>query len=159
QLADAEACLARAGLDKSAAAHAALRRRGDSVFAPLTRRVWLTEDGDRVDSGVITTLLELPYQKEAGVADYLDVNLNASRLRQVKDSLPNTFSSWSETCFAMHARAEAYVRNDSQLKECQRTSLGDAARESNLRLAQLTARLQTLTGAEAEAAESELRRE
>ena len=159
QLADAEACLARAGLDKSAAAHAALRRRGDSVFAPLTRRIWLTQDGDRVESGVITALLELPYQKEAGVADYLDINLNASRLRQLKNSLPETFSSWSESCLAMRVRAEACVRDDSELQKRQTSSLNDAARESNLRLAQLTARLQTLTDAEAEAAESDLRRE
>lgn len=158
-LKDAEHCLSRAGIAQSTAAHAAIRRRGDRLFAPSTTRVWLTEYGEIADRQVIERCLELPYSKERGAASYTDTNLNSARIHRLMEGFPQTFASWADNCAMVRERAHAWVLDDGELRARQAEALNGAARDSTLRHAQLSARIRTLRGVEADKEQSNLKLE
>jgi ATP-dependent helicase HepA len=144
---------------QSAAARAAIRRRGDRLFAPTTTRVWLTEDGEVADRQVIERCLDLPYSKEPGVARYTDTNLHSARIHLLMERFPETFASWADNCATVRERAHAIVLDDSELRVRQAEALSGAARDSALRHAQLSARIRTLRGLEAEKEQQNLKLE
>lgn len=159
RLEETEPCLAQAGLLHSAAARAAIRRRGDGLFAPTTIRIWLTEDGEAVDPHVIETYLALPYSKDPGVASYADTNLSSERLRGLKQSLPEIFATWSERCDRMRDFAQTVVLENEGLLAREAKALRHSDQESALRAAQLEARIHSLQGVEADKERASLKLE
>jgi ATP-dependent helicase HepA len=158
-LEEAERCLERIGLLNSAAARAAIRRRGDGHFAPTTIRIWITAEGEEVDPYLIEACLSLPYSKDPGMAAYTDTNLNPERLHALKEILPEIFVTWPERCAQMRERAQALVLGDTDLHARQAEALKQASHEGMLRAAQLTARIHSLQGAEADKEQAHLQLE
>lgn len=149
QLDPAERCLKRSGLLQSAAARAAIKRRGDRLFPPTTVRVWIDEDGDVADSRVVATALSLPYSRDPATTGHVDTNLNTSRFQRLKQRVPEVFDDWPTRCAGMRARAEAFVMSDQALLARQAEALENARHESAIREAQLVARIHSLPETEA----------
>lgn len=149
QLDSAERCLERSGLLQSAAARAAIKRRGDGLFAPTTVRIWIDEDGESADPRVVATSLSLPYRKDPTTAEYIDTNLNTSRFQRLKQKAPEVFDHWAARCTRIRARAESFVVSDQALLARQAQALKGARQGSALREAQLVARIHSLPETEA----------
>jgi len=159
RLEDAERCLGQAGLLQSAAARAAIKRRGDGLFAPATIRVWITEEGEAVDSQLVENCLSLPYLKDPGTAAYADTNLSSERLLRLQQALPDIFVPWPERCARMRDRAQTLALESGELLAREAEALQNAARESAMRVAQLGARIHHLEGLEAEKEQGHLQLE
>jgi ATP-dependent helicase HepA len=147
---DAQATLRNSGFVVSDAAYAAIRRRGDALFAPTATRIWVTEDGELVDKRLIEQCLDLPYSKEPGAAEYTDTNLQSARIHTLIENRLELFASWPDRCANARDRAHHHVLQDEYFLARQAEALDAAIRKNSLRNAQLSARVSTLEGVEAE---------
>ena len=126
--------LAKAQPDLS---EAALRRRGDMAFPPISRSLWLSEDLEEPDE-LIRTELERPYQKSL-----TDTNISQDRWPSVQSHYD--LANWPHLCRA--ARAAAVDAVAHQLDLAQLTSEFAALLESDTKLVkqQSQSRIQALS--------------
>jgi ATP-dependent helicase HepA len=158
-LTEAERCLQQAGLLQSAAARAAMRRRGDGLLPPAAVRVWVADSGEHVDPQLVAGCLSLPYSRDPATATHGDTNLSAARLHALSQSLPEIFGAWPERCARGSQRAHALVVANADLRNRQAEALRSANQEGASRMAQLAARIHSLEGVEAEKEQAALKLE
>ena len=130
----------RAGLDELAADHPeiagpALRRRADAAFPPLARTVWLDADLDPVPGGPLRDLLEQPYRDNRDARGGRDFNLNPQRWADAEDYCDATLN-WRGLCFEARSRAEAVLRERTDLSGVIADCTARAAEHAEQRLAQ-----------------------
>jgi ATP-dependent helicase HepA len=148
-LSEADVLLEQPGMHTSDAARAAMKRRGDTLLSPQVMTLWLTEDGERADPALVETILSLPYLRETIDNSYVDTNLNAERLLHLTKSLPDLFQAWPQRCDGLRRRALELLHADTDLLSKKEHAIRQARRHSGIRLAQLSARTQSLSGSEA----------
>lgn len=88
---------------------AALRRRGDTAFPPISRSLWLSEDLEEPD-GLILAELDRPYQKCP-----TDTNINQSRWPSVQSHYD--LANWPHHCRAARAAAVGVVARQLDLAQ------------------------------------------
>lgn len=140
----------------SETARAAMKRRGDALFSPLVMTLWLNEEGERAEPALVNTILSLPYVREATNATYVDTNLNAEKLHQLMQQMPDTFQAWPRRCFRLRQRALELLHADAELSSKKDAAIRQGRRQSGVRLAQLSARSQSMSGSEAIAEQENL---
>lgn len=129
---------------------AAVTRRGDSLFTPFVERVWVNDEGDEPPTDFIKQYLDQPYDKRGATPSYMDTNLKSVRFRRLIDAAPDAFLNWKERCGRMRDRARATLVARPYLAASKMKALDRAKIEDELRQAQLTTRIRTLSGIEAE---------
>lgn len=136
-------------------AKSSLVRRGDTLFRPTVIQVWLDEEGDELPQEFIEQYLAPPYAKEGGDG-YIDKNLDISYLTAFKRWAPDVLTNWNDRCERMRDKAKAILESRSELLERQKSSLGRALEEDEIRYAQLRTRIQSLDDREASAEAEQL---
>lgn len=127
---------------------AAIARRGDALFPPFVERVWVDEEGDEVDRDFITDILEAPYDNEGSDSKYVDTNLKLFRFRKLVELESERFDNWQGRCNFMREKALNCLKNRSELLDAKNVAIRRGQTEDQLRYAQLSTRLLTLTGDE-----------
>ena len=132
-------------------AHAAIKRRGDSLFPPFVDRIWIDENGVEPSDDFIEHFLDLPYDKLGINPRYIDKNLKSVRLRKLMVVEPDAFANWDLRCIRMRDSAKTNFLARVKLAEWKKVALDHAHTEDDLRQAQLRTRIQSLTGREGDA--------
>jgi ATP-dependent helicase HepA len=147
-LGQAEAALAQYEM-KTATACAAVKRRGDALFAPIIDRIWVDEDGFEAPDDFVFSFLDLPYDKHGRDPRYVDTNLKTARLHALMTAAPDAFANWDVRCGRMREAAMGKILARTSLSEAKKAALARARIEDEIRHAQLRARIQSLSGGEA----------
>ena len=156
---DINRVLAAAGEADGLALRKALARRGDMALAPFYHTVWIDEGLSLVTDRALLDLLEAPYQRETGDFPYRDWNLNPQRWPIVASLGLPAVDAWRQWVPQARAAAEVILRRESGLEELCDQAIERARVIDQGRFAQLRARLQVATGADAEATAALLARE
>ncbi|MBF0239226.1 MAG: SWF/SNF helicase family protein [SAR324 cluster bacterium] len=138
------------------ASRSALKRRGDALFPPTVVHLWLDEEGNVPDSELIETCLDQPYSKNKDSNDYHDTNLNPNRFSSLIRSTPDFFDNWNLRCHRMREKALSILVNQQDLQDSQRDAIKNAKIQDEIRYAQLSTRIQHLTGKEADNEQKQL---
>lgn len=144
----AEAALAQCEM-KTSTACAAMKRRGDALFAPIVDRIWVDEDGFEAPADFVSRFLDLPYDKHGRDPRYVDTNLKTARLRALMDAAPDAFANWDVRCARMREAAMGKLLARAPLAEAKKAALARARVEDEIRHAQLRTRIQSMTGGQA----------
>jgi ATP-dependent helicase HepA len=148
--------LVSSGITKPNSARSSLTRRSDALFPPLIISLWVNEEGDRVQSDLISKYLELPYNRDRGDETYKDTNLKSLRFRALMQKMPNEFDNWNARCFRMREFALGYIKNNETLNKSIKTAIATAKVDDELRETQLKTRIQLLRGIEAQSEQNQL---
>jgi len=132
------------------AARSAASRRADSLFPPAVYRVWVDEEGEEPQSEFVRPCLNPPYAKDGVVGQYVDTNLNSSRIHMLARAMPDAFVGWADRCGEMRRRANGVLVNRQELAASKAAAIGKARVEDSVRYAQLLTRMQALKGKESE---------
>lgn len=135
---------------------AAIRRRGDSLFAPFVDRIWIDENGVEPSVDFVERFLELPYDKNGTNPRYVDTNLKSTRFRKLIKSSPDTFANWDLLCIRMRDTAQTAFLKRKRLANLIMVALDRARAEDELRHAQMWTRIQSLRGREADLERNQL---
>lgn len=136
-----------------------LARRGDMALAPFYRTVWIDQGLSPVTDRALLDLLNAPYQKEPGDYPYRDWNLNPERWPAVATLGLPVMDVWRQWIPRARDAAEAILCRESGLEEMCRQAVERASGIDQKRFAQLRARLQAVSGADAESTAALLERE
>lgn len=135
------AALGEQGND-TAAARAALRRRGDLALAPSFSTVWLDASLKLVPDGSLRAALGRPYRPGGDNGDlYRDININARTWQRVKELRLDALEHWSELCGRGREQAEQYLRADADFAARLNTAAAAAAVIDYGRISQLEVRV------------------
>jgi ATP-dependent helicase HepA len=88
-----------------------MKRRGDAVFAPVTRSIWISEDMEVVDGAI---LAELTPEYHSGIRDK---NLNSERWQIVEKQSFFSLDEWPELCRMACDRARKSLILEIDLKQ------------------------------------------
>ena len=139
---DIEAAIAATG-SAPQLVEAALRRRAESYFAPITERVWLMLDGRPVTHEALLKLLDAPYADRRG-----DQTLRPAMWDRLDVHVPR--AAWGDWCAAQERRALAVVTERKDLTARCRSASQQAAEDSADQVARLLARGAVSSGAAAD---------
>jgi ATP-dependent helicase HepA len=115
-----------------------LKRRGDSIFAPVTRSIWLNEDFDVVTAEI---LLEL---EPAYSSHTTDKNLNPTRW-DVVQSLPSFHTEgWSELCRMACSHAKDIMIRELDLPQLIQASVDRLDKQTTIVKGQFQSRIDAL---------------
>lgn len=155
---EAQALLAEESSKAIDSKNSSLVRRGDTLFCPTVIQVWLDDEGDEISEAFINRYLSPGYAKLGGNG-YLDKNLDAQLLAALKRYLPDSLTNWRESCGRLRDRAKAIVMSKPDLLVQQKNAIDRALVEDEIRYAQIRARIQSLSGLEADLEARQLRLE
>ena len=133
---------------------AALSRRGDMMFPPSFRRIWLDGELQPVDDEGLVTLLDAPYRKAPGRGrddGRVDRNLNHRRWDAVRRLGLPVMADWQSLVMAARAKAEVELCRRAAVRERAEQAVARAREIDEGRFAQLEARIRVGDGASVEA--------
>jgi ATP-dependent helicase HepA len=136
---------------------AALRRRADMAFPPITRRFWLDSELERITDPNLLKLLAERYRDElirGRPQEGKDFNINQTRWKKVNQVFDVTV--WRGLCYEARRRAEDILRETTQLPDRIRDMTANAETVSADRIEQFESRLARIDGEEAAALHHEL---
>lgn len=115
-----------------------IKRRGDSVFSPLIRSIWVGEDMTIVDGGILEEL----------VPEYLkgcrDTNLNASRWKVIEDQPFFSLDDWPELCRMTCDRGRESLIAEIDLKQLIMASVAKQEIQKSIVRSQFESRIDAL---------------
>lgn len=126
-----------------------VRRRLEAAFAPSVVEVWLDENGNPPPTDLVQDLLASAYDKTGAGGLYLDKNLRTGRLKMVQSLMPDAFGQWGTLCRRLRDAATDRVARSAELKMRIDGAKARTQLVQEIRLSQLAARIQHLTGTEA----------
>ena len=129
---------AYAGAGKTAAR--ALQRRGDMLFPPFYHRIWLDEYLRPVTDVGVLAMLEARYAPR-GEAEYLDVNLNARRVRILASKGLAVVRNWPGHIMRARTLAEENLRKIPHIRDRAAAAVARARAEDAGRFARLRLRI------------------
>ncbi|MCB2426418.1 protein DpdE [Methylophaga pinxianii] len=126
--------------------HPALSRRGDMVFPPFYKRVWLDEQMSIVDNHELIMMLEAPYQKVANETGYKDWNLNSERWQLLRAKNLSVMEVWNEWVAEARVAAQAILIDETDLIQTCELAVRKAAINDQIMFSQLESRLEYSEG-------------
>lgn len=126
--------------------HPALSRRGDMVFPPFYKSVWLDEQMSVVDDHELIMMLEAPYQKIANETDHRDWNLNSERWQFLKDKNIPVVEVWNEWISEARFAAQAILIDKTDLIQTCEQAVRKAEMNDQIMFSQLESRLEYSEG-------------
>ena len=122
----------------TAAAGAAIRRRGDMALPPFHRSLWLDRELGPVTDEALRARLMRPYSVEPDRSGAVDLNLNARRWQRVLQLHLPELGFWADLCGKARVVAQTALRADPHLIESlaraeQRALQADLGRIGQLR--------------------------
>ncbi|RJQ27558.1 DEAD/DEAH box helicase [Candidatus Parcubacteria bacterium] len=129
----------------------AISRRGDALFAPFVKQIWVDEEGEEPHPDFVSHYLSAAYAKHGVPERYIDTNLKPARLIPLTELMSDTFANWEERCGRMRVCASKIVLEKREILTAQTTALNRARVEDEIREAQLRTRIRALGGKEAKA--------
>ena len=138
-IAASEGPLVEAGR-KSAAAEAAIRRRGDMALPPFQQTIWLDRELEPVTDTFTLARLNLPYRPEADDQGGRDFNLNAKRWANLARLDVPEQHNWSGLCAIARQKSEAHLRSLPSFVRSLERAVARAVEVDFGRLGQLRAR-------------------
>lgn len=155
-LEEAKTAIGNSKISLTDTARAAIKRRGDALFAPQVVQIWIDEEGQELSEEFITAYLSPSYDKVGKNGSYVDTNLKSTRLRSLIESNPDAFGNWRQRCSRMRDRAKEILSNRTALHDSKNAAIKRAHIEDEIREAQLSTRIRLLEGVEAESEREQL---
>ena len=121
-----------------------VRLRGDRLFPPMMRTVWVDERGNAVDDETVRELLEEPYDQDGIKRIGSDYNLNFERWEEISDLYDD--SSWSSTCWDVRKKAERQLVEDVELQELSNKYAERASKQAQESEERLKTRIEQTSG-------------
>ena len=87
-----------------------MKRRGDSVFTPITRSIWINEDLEEPEQDVLSKLCK-------GYSNRDDKNLNVSRWKTLKDQAVFDADNWPDLCRITYQHSRKLLIQKLDLKQ------------------------------------------
>lgn len=153
---DAKTVLKNSSIRGNNSARSILSRRGDALFPPSVAHVWLDEEGEELEQETVEKFLAPPYAKRGVAGQYIDKNLKLGRFLSLQKTMPDKFANWGERCRRMRDQALSILLQRQELLARKMAAIKRAQVEDEIRYAQLSTRIQHLSGKEAESERSQL---
>ena len=129
---------------------AAVRRRADGAFSPMSKTIWINADMERVTDDALLRVLAQPYMGKQGSVGHRDVALRPIDRWPIVDSL-DLFADWETTCYEARSCAEKALREDSALEQQCCKAIEDLEAEFATARVQLLSRIDRMKGAACDA--------
>jgi len=154
-LTEAQSFLASVG-SATDTANAAIARRGDALFSPRVEQIWIDEEGEEASVEFVASFLSRSYRGQGVNHNCQDANLKSLRLRELMESLPDTFRNWDLRCVRMRDVAADILTKKVDLTKAVTDAMVRARGEDEIWEAQLATRIRMLDGVEACSEEAQL---
>jgi ATP-dependent helicase HepA len=135
----------------------AMSRRGDMVFPPFFKRIWIDADLESVVDAHIIAVLDASYSKLPREDEGYDRNLNTDRWQAVCDLGVPQMENWSELVIQAARSALGLLERETDLRALTEQAVRSAEKADSRRFAQLRTRIAQGEGPMAEADSRHLR--